>query len=60
MNNILFLNLIFINIIQNIDLSQLGLSRSLGNLMELKITYCEGLTPRKFRNLPHLQYLTLM
>ena len=28
--------------------------------MELKITDCEGLTPRKFRNLPHLQYLTLM
>ena len=59
MHNIL-LNLIFINIIQNIDLSELGLSRSLGNLMELKITDCEGLTPRKFRNLPHLQYLTLM
>ena len=28
--------------------------------MELKITDCEGLTPTKFRNLPHLQYLTLM
>ena len=79
MHNIL-LNLIFINIIQNIDLSELGLSvttpakrsaavkmecpakddQCLGNLMELKITDCEGLTPRKFRNLPHLQYLTLM
>ena len=33
---------------------------SLRNLMELKITDCEGLTPTKFRNLPHLQYLTLM
>ena len=79
MHNIL-LNLIFINIIQNIDLSELGLSvttpakrsaavkmecpakddQCLGNLMELKITDCKGLTPRKFRNLPHLQYLTLM
>ena len=27
--------------------------------MELKITDCEGLTPTKFRNLPHLQSLTL-
>ena len=33
--------------------------RRLRNLMELKITDCEGLTPIKFRNLPHLQYLTL-
>ena len=79
MHNIL-LNLIFINIIQNIDLSELGLSvttpakrsaavkmkfplkddHSLRNLKELKITDCEGLTPTKFRNLPQLQYLTLM
>jgi len=56
---------------RDIDLSLLGTgygsdygrdctSTNLRDLMELKITDCEGLTPRKFQHLPQIQRLTLM
>ncbi|OEU10388.1 hypothetical protein FRACYDRAFT_247442 [Fragilariopsis cylindrus CCMP1102] len=53
----------------NIDLSLLGLGLGLGgntnnnrlqNLMELKITDCDDLTPKKFRNLSNLKRISLM
>ena len=45
---------------RNIDLSLLGLGLGLQNLMELKITDCEDLTPIKFQNLSNLKRISLM